>query len=388
MEMLLSIDPAERGSAALALESEFFTTKPLPCDPSSLPKYPPSKELDAKLRDEEARRQGVAGNKDHRLDLERKVARESRAIPAPDANAELVISIQKRQAQSNSRSRSEKFNTQQEEVASGFPFEPRRPSQSSAEGIVNPEANDQKKASHPGPLAHLAAWPKAGKNIDNAPKTSTAADFSTMPGLVAARRSLLLEDQREKLGHPLQAGATKLIARFPSSFKETSSPSIKKQDQKHQIDGDDGSHQNDYGRTSSKDPVLHGSGSKGNKIHYSGPLLVPSGMVDQMLKDHDRQIQEAVRQARLDKARRRKMTNTICADLACKNLNNTKLRWRGPHEVLRYTLSNTHHRSRLNYQGAGSTPSQPTSFHGSGTTSILTNFSYGHNSKCSTLSGI
>lgn len=35
---------------------QFFTTKPLPCDPSSLPEYPPSKEYDAKLREEEARR--------------------------------------------------------------------------------------------------------------------------------------------------------------------------------------------------------------------------------------------------------------------------------------------------------------------------------------------
>jgi len=35
---------------------QFFTTKPLPCDPSSLPKYPPSKEFDTKVRDEEARR--------------------------------------------------------------------------------------------------------------------------------------------------------------------------------------------------------------------------------------------------------------------------------------------------------------------------------------------
>lgn len=35
---------------------QFFTTKPFACDPSSLPKYPPSKEFDAKLRDEEARR--------------------------------------------------------------------------------------------------------------------------------------------------------------------------------------------------------------------------------------------------------------------------------------------------------------------------------------------
>lgn len=48
-----------------------------------------------------------------------------------------------------------------------------------------------------------------------------------------------------------------------------------------------------------------GYGSKGNKIHYSGPLLVPSARVDQILKDHDRHIQEAARRARLDKAKAR-----------------------------------------------------------------------------------
>lgn len=35
---------------------QFFTTEPHACDPSSLPQYPPSKEMDAKRRDEEARR--------------------------------------------------------------------------------------------------------------------------------------------------------------------------------------------------------------------------------------------------------------------------------------------------------------------------------------------
>jgi hypothetical protein len=50
-----------------------------------------------------------------------------------------------------------------------------------------------------------------------------------------------------------------------------------------------------------------GYGSKGYKIHYSGPLLVPSSNMDQMLKDHDRQIQEAVRRARLDKAKMRRL---------------------------------------------------------------------------------
>jgi len=39
-------------------------------------------------------RQGAAGNRGHRAEPERKGARESRAIPAPDANAELVLSMQ------------------------------------------------------------------------------------------------------------------------------------------------------------------------------------------------------------------------------------------------------------------------------------------------------
>lgn len=35
---------------------QFFTTHPLPCQPFDLPKYPPTKEIDAKRRDEEYRR--------------------------------------------------------------------------------------------------------------------------------------------------------------------------------------------------------------------------------------------------------------------------------------------------------------------------------------------
>ncbi|KAF9601835.1 hypothetical protein IFM89_023522 [Coptis chinensis] len=57
VETLLAFDPAERQTATDALRSKFFTTKPYACEPSSLPQYPSSKELDAnKLRDEETRR--------------------------------------------------------------------------------------------------------------------------------------------------------------------------------------------------------------------------------------------------------------------------------------------------------------------------------------------
>lgn len=35
---------------------QFFNTEPYACEPSSLPQYPPSKEIDARRRDDEARR--------------------------------------------------------------------------------------------------------------------------------------------------------------------------------------------------------------------------------------------------------------------------------------------------------------------------------------------
>lgn len=36
-------------------------------------------------------------------------------------------------------------------------------------------------------------------------------------------------------------------------------------------------------------------------MHYSGPLVPPGGNMDDMLKEHERQIQQAVRKARVEK---------------------------------------------------------------------------------------
>ncbi|KAK4779384.1 hypothetical protein SAY86_006912 [Trapa natans] len=301
VETLLSIDPADRGSAASALKSEFFTTNPLPCDPSSLPKYPPSKEFDAKLRDEEARRQRAAGNRGQRPDHERRGDRESRAIPAPDANAELVASIKKRHFQSNSKSRSEKFNPHPEDVASGFPIDPPRPSHA-AEASVDPQGPPHSRASHSGPLTNRATWAKEVRKSDK---------FSSGTHKVSSRVPTGMDlPPDDRMGRPitLQSEMPKLIGRFPGSFKETSESLIK--DQRHPLQG---FHNKEEGKSSNKDPILLGYGSMGHKIHYSGPLIVPSGNMDQMLKDQDRHIQETVRRARLDKAKARKAQTQLSA---------------------------------------------------------------------------
>nr|GMC76139.1 probable serine/threonine-protein kinase At1g54610 [Ipomoea batatas] len=117
IETLLAIDPNERGTATAALHSEFFTTEPYACEPSSLPKYPPSKEMDVKLRDGAVRRQRGASGKahgSHVADGTRKIRvrdRVSRAIPAPEANAELQANLDrwKVMTEANAKSKSEKF---------------------------------------------------------------------------------------------------------------------------------------------------------------------------------------------------------------------------------------------------------------------------------------
>ncbi|KAA8536939.1 hypothetical protein F0562_029417 [Nyssa sinensis] len=125
IETLLAIDPAERKTATDALRSNFFTTEPFPCDPSSLPQYPPSKEMDAKRRDDEARRiraaskaQGDGAKKTRTRD------RAARAIPAPEANAELQSNLDRRRliTHANAKSKSEKFPPPHQDGGLGVPL--------------------------------------------------------------------------------------------------------------------------------------------------------------------------------------------------------------------------------------------------------------------------
>ncbi|KAL0348202.1 UNVERIFIED_CONTAM: putative serine/threonine-protein kinase [Sesamum angustifolium] len=149
LESLLAFEPELRGTTTSALHSEFFTTKPLPCDPSSLPKYPPSKEFDAKMRDEEARRQRAAGGKGGGAESSRKGSKESRAVPAPDANAELQASIQKWKEQSNPKSNSEMYN-RGENGGSGFPMGPSRGSMQTGHSMLMGSSGSSSQAADEG----------------------------------------------------------------------------------------------------------------------------------------------------------------------------------------------------------------------------------------------
>ncbi|CAA6665712.1 unnamed protein product [Spirodela intermedia] len=266
----------------------FFTTKPLACDPSSLPKYPPAKSLMQKFGTKKL--EGALASRMQRADVERKGARDSRAVAAPDANAELAASIQKRQGQPQSKSRSEKFGSQHEDVASGFPIEPPRQG-SVLEAAEESRTRFPNRASYSGPLVHRDQWAKGRKDSET-PKASMAANLNAS-----------LNESREKYGSEMDP--TGFAGRLSESRNDLSDSARKGDEIYHSHLS--GSRRRGEEKSSSRDQELACT-TKGAKIHYSGPLFRPSGKgnIDQMLKDHDRQIQEAFRRARTDKSKARK----------------------------------------------------------------------------------
>ncbi|KAL5656283.1 hypothetical protein ACJX0J_035602, partial [Zea mays] len=87
LETLLSIDPDMRGTATDALNSEFFRTEPYACEPSSLPRYPPCKERDVKLKYEKHKRKSrVNGSVERHRNRQHASQNPGRRVFTPDAN--------------------------------------------------------------------------------------------------------------------------------------------------------------------------------------------------------------------------------------------------------------------------------------------------------------
>ncbi|KAG6751021.1 hypothetical protein POTOM_045538 [Populus tomentosa] len=231
VDKLLSMEPQDRGSATSALRSEFFRIEPLPADPSSLPKYSPCKELDAKLRDEEARRQRAEAVKGRGPESVRRGSIDTKKAPTPEFTA---------QAQPKTASSSYKYYIM-EDAGTGFRIEPPRVS----------KQNDFEHSTsmiHPSAVAGLSLNKNAGSSRNN-------------PELRAQKSNV-------------------------SRSGETSSSSLKKNEK----------------APPSRDSSMGGYVPRKTRIHYSGPLMPPGGNMEEILKEHDRQIQQAVRKARLEKS--------------------------------------------------------------------------------------
>ncbi|KAL3578169.1 hypothetical protein D5086_019673 [Populus alba] len=228
VDKLLSMEPQDRGSATSALRSEFFRIEPLPSDPSSLPKYPPSKELDAKMRDEEARRQKAEAVKGRGPESVRRGSGDTKKAPTSEFTA---------QGQPKTICSSYKYNIQ-EDGGSSFRIEPPR---------VSKKNGLEHSASV---IHHSAVGLSLNKSVDCTENNP---------------------ELRSKKSHVSQSG-------------EISSSSLKKKERVPSMDSS------------------AGFVPRKTRIHYSGPLMPPGGNMEEILEEHERQIQQAVRKARLEKS--------------------------------------------------------------------------------------
>ncbi|XP_011015815.1 PREDICTED: probable serine/threonine-protein kinase At1g54610 [Populus euphratica] len=228
VDKLLSMEPQDRGSATSALRSEFFRIEPLPSDPSSLPKYPPSKELDAKMRDQEARRQKAEAVKGRGPESVRRGSGDTKKAPTSEFTA---------QGQPKTICSSYKYNIP-EDGSSSFRFEP-------------PRVSKKNSLKHSASVIH-----------------HSAVGLSLNKSVDCTENNPELRSNKSRMS---QSG-------------EISSSSLKKKERAPSIDSS------------------AGFVPRKNRIHYSGPLMPPEGNMEEILKEHERQIQQAVRKARLEKS--------------------------------------------------------------------------------------
>ncbi|KQJ91857.2 hypothetical protein BRADI_4g40430v3 [Brachypodium distachyon] len=252
IDSLLSLEPQVRGTASSALQSEFFRTEPLACDPSSLPNIPPSKEYDVRLRQEEAKRQknaalGGRGAESFKPGNENHVT--SHAINGAAESKE--------HTNTSSRCNSVKFNP--EDSVPGFRVEP-RPSPTTVQA--------------PG---YGSAWNTAG-----------FTDHSAVPSRVCSSVHVA-----NTAASRAKASSHSHIPQFGTTDLRNAADQVA--DQNEPPDRPASSHKKNP-------PENHGR--KFRRIHHSGPLVPPGGNMEDMLKEHERHIQEAVRKARFGKVAR------------------------------------------------------------------------------------
>ncbi|KAH7681383.1 [RNA-polymerase]-subunit kinase protein [Dioscorea alata] len=287
IETLLAIDPADRGTAASALQSDFFTTMPLPSDPASLPKYPPSKEKDVKLRIYNERRKGAAAMEGQGCESRRASKESIAGVPVPDANAELQVPLQKRQVQAIPKSISVKYN-RQGESGSGHSME--LPRVSAVNHFLPPG-----KLVYSG-TSSSSSNKRVCSELQPLPAQSSSTLRSSNSCLLRTQTSLAHQGGGAGLSNLADSATTR--SSLNSRYKQLTSSEHHEKFSERQSS----SHKREE-CMENMEPLM--AYDERNSVWYSGPLMHPGENVEEMLKERDRIMQQAIRirKAQLDKTK-------------------------------------------------------------------------------------
>ncbi|XP_029129474.1 protein IMPAIRED IN BABA-INDUCED STERILITY 1 isoform X2 [Cajanus cajan] len=300
LQTLLSVEPYKRGTATSALSSDYFKTRPFACDPSSLPIYPPSKEIDAKHREESRKKISGRVRGTETRKPSRKPLGFNKLAPAEDLASRTQTS-QKVNGRSFRVLEEEKtkIGDKAQKLSSGKPED--------ASHMKNASPGDIPLS---GPLQVSTssgfAWAKSRKDDtsfrSHCRTISRGHIFNPLePSTLNSRNNLDTTNQENKefcVAYPKSRGHDILeIPKFPMQNQWS------KFDRPDSFDASDEYHSQElsmalYHRedSSSKRSNLSFQ-DQGEKVEFSGPLLSQMHTVDELLEKHERHIRQTVRRS-------------------------------------------------------------------------------------------
>ncbi|KAF3947582.1 hypothetical protein CMV_026304 [Castanea mollissima] len=313
LETLLSVEPYKRGTASSALASEYFTTKPYACDPSSLPIYPPSKEIDAKSR-EEARRKKIGGRV-RGSEMTRKPARKPHGI-CRLAPAEEIAN------QSYQTQHSHKINVSNgdihREVNSMVDGAARKQSIDKLEDTSHVKNASQGDIPFSVPLQVSTssgfAWAKRRKDdasIRSHSRSTSRGHIYNIVEPTALPTKNNFDSKRHENGDVIHGARTN--SRGHDSYeiaKLAMQNNWCKFERPDSFDASDEYHSQELSMAQYQKEEMAAKRSnigyrdQGDKVEFSGPLLSQSHRVDELLEKHERHIRRTVRKSWFQRGRK------------------------------------------------------------------------------------
>ncbi|KAL1347316.1 hypothetical protein HN51_020784 [Arachis hypogaea] len=307
LQTLLSVEPYKRGTAASALSSEYFKTKPHACEPSSLPTYPPSKEIDAKHREESRKKVTGRARGTEKRKPSRKALGFNKLTPAEDLASQTQAS-HKVNGRSVSILQEQKANTGEEE---------QKPASGKLEDASHMKNSSQEDIPFSGPLQVSSssgfAWAKSRK--DDASIRSHCRTISrghifnlSETSTLKSRNNLDNRNQesKESSGRRTNSRGSDLLDLSKISMQNP----WNRFDRPDSFDASDEYHSQElsmalYHREDSASKRSNLSfQDQGEKVEYSGPLLSQMHTVDELLEKHERHIRRTVRRSWFQRAKK------------------------------------------------------------------------------------
>ncbi|KAK4779263.1 hypothetical protein SAY86_006791 [Trapa natans] len=315
IETLLSVESHKRGTASSALASEYFKTKPHACDPSSLPVYPPSKEIDARNREEAKRKRG-SGARTRGPDTARKSSRKPTNKLAPLED----FSVPRKPAQRHSNGMVHIL----EEGHDNSGIETPEPSLDRLDDASHVKNASQGDIPFSGPLELSSssgfAWAKMRKNssfgrADHNRSTSRSHIFDVLDNSCAATRARSKVDSKQQNAGNLMHGG-RCQSRGGCDSSETMKHDVmhKQWGSFERPDSFDASI--DYHHSQELSAKLYqregvtskrsdlGYQTHADKVEFSGPLLSQPRGIEELLERHEWRIQQAARKSWFQRAKK------------------------------------------------------------------------------------